>query len=361
MSKDGPSQPDFTGAAQATADSSRAAGEAQTWANRPGINTPFGQQTWDVTPQWDPTTNQYVNSWTQNTNLTPEAQQALDSQMRVTQGRSDIAEGLVGQAADQFSNPVDWDSFSPMASTPQGGAMPDVPQYNAENIQRSIGDAGKYNQDAISALNEQFDSRQEPRLQREAAARKTELYNQGLKEGDEAYDNAMSDLDQSQQDTRRQADLDAILTGGQEAQRYQGMDATAGNFANSASQQSLAQQLGIGAQGFQQDMSKQGTQYDQASQSANFQNQTRQQQIAETLQQRGLGINEINAILNGQQVGMPTMPGFNAAGRSAPTDYSGAANSQYGANLDAYNTQQQNNQGLYSGILNAAMMFGNGS
>jgi SOS response regulatory protein OraA/RecX len=35
--------------------------------------------------------------------------------------------------------------------------------------------------------------------------------------------------------------------------------------------------------------------------SANYQNQLRQQQIAEDMQRRGYSLNEINAILTGQQ------------------------------------------------------------
>jgi hypothetical protein len=111
MSKSTPKAPDYTAAAQATAESSRDVTEQQTWANRPTINTPFGQQSWDVTPTWDPSTEQYLNSWTQNTNLTPEAQQALDSQLALTQGRSNLAEGLLGRVQEEYGAPMDWSQF----------------------------------------------------------------------------------------------------------------------------------------------------------------------------------------------------------------------------------------------------------
>src|SRR5690606_6038886 len=97
MSKNAPDPPDYQAAAQEQAQSSREVTEQQTWANRPTINTPFGQQTWEVTPVWDPATNQYINTWTQNTNLTPESQAALDAQMDITMGRSNLANSMLGR------------------------------------------------------------------------------------------------------------------------------------------------------------------------------------------------------------------------------------------------------------------------
>jgi hypothetical protein len=367
MTKSTPDPPDYRAAAEETAASSRGVTEQQTWANRPNINTPFGQQTWEVTPQWDPSTGQYLNTWTQNTNLTPESQAALDSQMRITQDKSNLAESMIGRAQNEYGQEMDWDQFTDMANAPEAsqyGELPDVPGYERENIQRSIGDSGRYRDEATAALNEQFDKRMEPRLQRQMESRRTQLYNQGLKEGDEAFDNAMGDLGQEQEDARRQADLDAILTGGQEAQRYQGMDVASGSFANQAAQQALQQQLGIGSQEFQQGTTRAGmedtraqTGFGQELQRSNYQNTQRQQQIAEEMQRRGLTINEMNAILTGQQVNMPNMPGFNQAAASAATNYTGAARDQYGAEMDAFNAQQQQMQGIMQGAAGGAMMF----
>jgi hypothetical protein len=83
---------------------------------------------------------------------------------------------------------------------------------------------------------------------------------------------------------------------------------------------------------------------------ANYTNQLRQQQIAEEMQKRGLTINEMNAILTGQQVGMPSMPGFNSASKSESTQYNQAAQNQYDAQLDAFNAQNQQMQGMMSGV-----------
>lgn len=340
MSKATPASPDYTGAANAQADSSKEVTEQQTWANRPTINTPFGQQTWEVKPQWDPATGQYLNSWTQNTNLTPESQGALDSQMRIQQGKSGLAESKIGQMSQEFGQPMNWDSFEQLAGTPG------TPNYNPENIQKSIGDTPDYMKSAEDAIYGQWSGRQEPRMQQDQDRMRTQLYNSGLKEGDQAYNDAMQRQSEDQNDARTQAQYQATIGSGAEAQRMQGMDATAGGFANSAAQQSLQQQLGIGSQQFNQNMA-----------GAGYQNQLRQQQISEQMQQRGFSLNEINAILNGQQVSMPNMPGFNTANASQAAQYNSAAQNQGQYNLDAFSAQQAGLNSAMSGLSSGAMMF----
>jgi DNA-binding transcriptional MerR regulator len=76
----------------------------------------------------------------------------------------------------------------------------------------------------------------------------------------------------------------------------------------------------------------------------------RQQALAEAMQRRGFSINEINAILNGQQVAMPQMPGFSTASAAQPVQYLDAAKSQYQSQLDAFNAQQGGFAGLMGGV-----------
>jgi hypothetical protein len=75
------------------------------------------------------------------------------------------------------------------------------------------------------------------------------------------------------------------------------------------------------------------------------------------MQRRGFSLNEINAILNGQQIGMPNMPAFNTANRSETAQYNNAAQSQGQYDLDAFNAQQAGMNSLLSGAGSAAMMF----
>jgi hypothetical protein len=81
-----------------------------------------------------------------------------------------------------------------------------------------------------------------------------------------------------------------------------------------------------------------------------------QQGIADILQQRSQGLNELQALLGGEQVGMPQMPGFSQAGSAQAPNYLGAAQAGYGSALNAYNAQQMGMQGLMQGGMDAGML-----
>lgn len=279
MGKSVPATPDYVGAAQQTSAASAATTEAQTVANRPDVNTPWSSQTWNATPTWDPTTGTYVNQWTSNTNLVPGAQDALNSQISAQGKISDTANTLAGQENDQATQPLDWSNFQALGKTP--------------------GSSNDYAQKAADAAYQQYTNRNQPLQDRASAHLDTQLQNQGLKPGDEAYDQAMLQLRNQQSDANTQADLAATQFGVAGGQTMQGEDLN----------------------------------------SANYQDQVRQQQISEDLTKRGFTTNEINAMLTGQQVQTGPSPQFNASGAASPTNYSGAAASSYGGAVNAANVQ----------------------
>jgi hypothetical protein len=94
--------------------------------------------------------------------------------------------------------------------------------------------------------------------------------------------------------------------------------------------------------------------------SVGLQTQLRQQKIAEEAQRRNMSLNEMNALMSGQQVQAPQMPGFQTATSSQPVDSMGAARLTGQSMLDQYNAQQQGMQGMMSGAMglgsSAAMM-----
>ena len=94
--------------------------------------------------------------------------------------------------------------------------------------------------------------------------------------------------------------------------------------------------------------------------SSQYQNQLRQQAIAEEAQRRNMSLNEMNALLTGQQVNAPQMPGFNSASKSDTPDLLKAAGMTGQSNLDAFNAQQQGQQSGMSGLMSlgsTAMMM----
>lgn len=424
MTNSSPPAPDYAGAAQAQGAASMDVTNTQNFANRPDINTPFGSQWWTTAQDVDPATGQLVTRWQQNNALTDPYQKALDSQMSITQGRSDAAQSMLGDVTKNATNPMDWNSFQALGTGPQSynplqgpsqSGNVAAPQMTgrvsgpqSQQLQRSLDSSGLQNVDsgqqyvdkAGDAVYNQFSRRQEPLFQDQNASLKQQLYNSGLKEGDEAYDKAMRNQQNQQSDARLNAMDQATQASGAQASRIQGMDLStnqnqfgqrqaSGQFANDASGQQYGQDLqGANFQSGQNDQQfSQGTsnagfnlgqnaqQYQQGLQGSNFQagqmqqqfgNQAtqsnyqdlvRQQQIAEALQQRNLPLNQMNALLSGQQVGQQAMPDFNKAGLSQTPDLMSAAQGQYGAAVGDANASNANNQQWMSALATGAMML----
>ena len=317
MSKDAPKAPDYEAAAEEQGRSSREVTEQQTWANRPNQNTPWGSTTWSSQPYRDPTTGQMLNRWTQNVSLDPRLQRILDTQFGVQGARSDLAGSMTGRMQDEYGEAMNWDDFDRM-----GGRV------GAQPLTRSIGQHDRYVQDAEDAIYGKFTNKMDSRFAKDMASQDAQLRAQGLKPGDAAYDRALEEAREEQNQAYEQAAYQATIGAGQEAQRYQGMDATAGQFRNAASQQA----------------------YDMRMESSKYDTLRRQQQITEEMQKRGFSLNEINAILHGQQVGMPGMPDFTSATKAEGPQYLNAAQMQGQADLDRFNAEQQAMQGMMSGI-----------
>jgi hypothetical protein len=360
MSKTVPATPDYVGAAQQTAQASADTTEAQTVANRPDINTPWSSQTWQATPTWDPTTGTYVNDYTENTSLVPQAQDALNSQLGVAENQSATADTLTQQANQQLTQPLDWSSFDTLAATPQAQS------YNDPTLQSSINTSGvtpvstanTYANNAAQAVLQQYTTQNAPLQSQAINSMQASLENQGLKPGDQAYDTAMLNLQNQQSTANTQASLGATQFGVQGGQIMQGEDlaqnqnafeqaGTEATFANSAAQSTLQDQMASGAQSYGQDLS-----------SANYADTSIQQQESQDLTQRGFTTNEINSMLTGQQVQTGPSPQFNAAGASQPTNYSSAAQNLYSAALSGANVQNagtSNTLGAGIGILGALL------
>ena len=275
-----PKAPDYKGAAEATAASDLAQLKFQTRANRPTRNNPWGSESWDQGADGE---------WTQNVNLNADSQAALDSQLGLQRGKSDLAGGMMGRLEDEFGEQMDWSKF---------GNQTDL-NFNPDELRQRAEDASY----------DRSTSRLDPRFEQESQALEVKLRNQGLGAGDEAYDNAMANQGRTKEDAYANARNDATLTGRAE------------------SAQAYGQQQG----------------------QADYANKLRQNQISEEMKKRGTSLNEMNAVLNGQQVNTPQFENFSEAGRAQATDYSGAAQSKSNAEQMAYQSQM----GAISGLAGA--------
>jgi hypothetical protein len=271
-----PDSPDYRGAAEEQGASAKENTSYQTFANRPNMVTPWGRQDWEATPGTDPATGKPVNEWTSTISLSGPQQEALDQQLNIQTGRSKAAFGLLDQATEAFETPFDWGGLTERQGLEDVGYDPTGARDRAEQ-----------------ALFQRQMNLQEPGLTQQEEARRARMEAMGisLEGGSEAFERAQTGMDTNRANIRENAALQAIAGGGQEAGRELG--------------------LATGAAGFN--------------------NQQRAAEIAEEAQRRGMSLNELNALLTGQQVQLPEVSQgqpSSTAGKADTTNYLGAAQMQ---------------------------------
>ena len=258
----------------------------QTYANRPTQYTPEGYSKWTNTQVIDPSTGKPVTQWTQTIGMTPEAQNLYNKNQAMANARADIAGNLTNRAANEFGQKMDWSNLSPMGRVPNSQfTMPE----------QDVGDPNAYRQRSQDAMYNMARSRLDPQFAGKRQELEIKLRNQGIGPEDAAYKAQMGALGNQETDAYNQANWSSVGAGRDES------NAMFAQMMN-RNQNAYGQALGSNQQNFNQAM--QGSQYA---------NQIRQQQIAEQLTKRGASLNEINALMSGQQVNMPNMPGFSQA------------------------------------------------
>ena len=277
-----PATPDYTGAAAAQGAANVEAARVSSKLSNPNMYTPYGTQL--VSYNGDqPTITQTLN---------PEAQKTLEQQQ---QTQYQLA-SLSSKGADLASNVLD-KSFN------FGGPSVQT-SLDLSNVAKMPVNAGMTGQEAIM-------SRLEPSLAKQRTSTETNLINQGLRPGTEAYDNAIQLLGQQENDARTQAALTGI------------------NLDTSAN-----------AQG-----------YNQALQGAQFGNTAQQQALAQAIQQRQMPLNEITALMSGSQIQNPQFGAYQGTNVQAEPIFA-ATQAQGQAAQNNYNqqvaTQNANTAGLYS-------------
>lgn len=256
LSPDAPPAPDYTGAAQATAAGNADAARINAKANRVSQYTPYGNLIYSNGINGD------QDQWRADIQLSPDQQALLDQQNRTSRSLAGLQDQGVNYVSGMMQSPFD-----------QG------------NLPGQTINAGQTAQDAIMArLNPQMDRRQE--------ALRTQLANQGLNLGSEAYGNAMSDFNQVRNDAEMQAALKGIDVG----------------------------------------------------------QQARQQAIQEQSFFRNEPLNTLNALRTGSQVTNPTFTNVPQQQYAAGPNYSQAAQSQGQFDLGNYNVQQSQTNAILGGL-----------
>lgn len=361
-----PPAPDYAGAAVAQGAANVETARASAKLSNPNVYSPYGTQL--VSYDGDvPTIRQ---------TLTPEAQRTLEAQQTLQGNLARLGGTAYTNAFGALSTPF---SFGGQVQTQfnQGGPLQNAPsagQYglarggpNAPNLtsQLDLSNVAKMPVNAGTTAQEAIMRRLEPNLARQRTSTETQLINQGLRPGTEAYDNAARILGEQENDLRSQAALQGLnldiganqqgftqaVQGGQFANAADLAEFSARQQAQQAENQAIAQNYGQGMTASQAQNAIEAQRYNQARQSAEFGNTAQQQALAQALTQRQLPLNEISALMSGSQIQNPQFAAYQGQ-NIAPAPIANATAQQGAYNQNLYNQQvgtyNTNVEGLYN-------------
>jgi len=353
-----PPAPDYTASAEKTAESQNNSNLQTNYGNRPNQYTPFGSQTWTTSSQIDPASGKPVTQWNQHTNLTPQAQSALNSQLQVQQNQSSLARDMQSHVSDSMNNPYNFDSAHGWGHVTNGaGANQNFNTNYLDNSSRiqtgGISGAGMY-RPVTDSIYEGGLNRIMPQYQQQQSDLRTQLANRGIALGSEASNRALFNLGRTQDYGINDLYNQSIQGGLGASAQLQNLQINQGNFGNSAllnAQNMNANALNNQNQALGFSNQAQNQNYNQSMGMANFDNALRQAQIAEGLQRQLTPLNMMNAVMNGNQVAMPTMPTFNPSQNNVGVNYSGATQQSGQYATDVYNAQTAQQSAMTNGLM----------
>ena len=261
--------PKVTAAAQTTSNVNTAV--ANSYLGNANEVNPYGTVNYAVTG-YNNVDGQKVPTFTKTTTLDSAQQQLLDQQNQLGNQMNGIAGRQLSNLDATLSKPVD---FSGAPAAPNA-------------------DRAKYEEAMFSRIN--------PELQRSRAALESQLANQGIMPGSEAYREAIALSDRGINDARNQT----VLSAGD----YAGQELSQGQSARNAA-------------------------------------------VQEILTQRNQPINEISTLMNGGQVTMPQFQQYQGGG-VAGTDVAGITQAAYQNQMQQYQQKMASRNAMMGGIAGLA-------
>lgn len=286
--------------------------------------------------------------------LTPDAQAAVNAQMRVQRRLAELGGTAMDNVQAVLSQP-----FVPTSTEIQKdfggyGEVPDASKFMAKTevpLQYSIDTSGAVAMPINAGTNAQklILERLNPTIEAGDVSFRQQLANQGLVPGTEAYDKAFRNREMSKNDLYNQAALQGINL--DLAARQQNINELLGlgTFANQAQLAGAGLFNQATGQNFGQGIQSQSLGYNQALNRAQFRNTAQQQQLAQDLALRSQPIQELAAIMGGSQVQLPQFPGYTPT-QVAPAPTFAGTQAQYQGQLGAANAQNAANSQLTQGL-----------
>lgn len=204
-----PPAPDPAATAAAQGAINKETAETQARLNRVNEYTPYGSSVYTKTADSD------ASDYTRTTTLDPAQKAIFDQQTAISGDLNTLAGDQLGRVSTALANPYSY------------GGLPGAPVAN---------DAAR--QQVIDSLYGQYQSRLDPRFQDEQAALATQLANQGIGVGSDAYTKSMESFGRTKNDAYTSALNQAVASGGGEQSRLFGLQ---GNERERAIQEYTAQ------------------------------------------------------------------------------------------------------------------------
>jgi hypothetical protein len=206
---------------------------------------------------------------------------------------------------------------------------------------------------AVESVRDAMMGRLAPARQQGRNAEIQRLKNQGIPENSEAFQRALTRLDQGDTDAQQQALLGAageygnifnrgLSANNQQLQQQQAIAALRGN--------QRAQQFGENQAIADFDQRVRGQQFNEQGQQAQLAGMLRQQSLAEQDRIRQSPMNDFLRLTQGINPTMPQMPSFMAGTGYNAADMQGAGQRQYDAQMDAFNASQAQSGNFMSGL-----------
>ncbi len=315
-----PAPPDYTAAATAQGQANVNSAIASNFLNQANQNTPYGslKYDYDMTNGYRLPDGTIIPRTTVTQVLSPEQQKLLDQNNLMSGQLNDLAIRGIGYVDQASRTPIDQSTLPGM-----------VGNINQRNYRTGTGidDYSAHRDRITNAMME----RMQPSIDRDRERLRTQLANQGITQGSEAYNTEQTNFQKGVNDQR----IAALLGGNQEQQMmFDQAQRDLDNY-NRAQEGMFSQGLASGQ----------------------FANQARSQAIQEADYFKNQPLNMLNALRSGNQVNMPSFGNMMGGATIQPAPMYAATNDAYNAALNKYQADLQSRSAILGGIAGIGKAF----
>lgn len=308
-----PAPPDYAAAAVEQGKANTNSAIATNFLNQANQVGPNGSlnYTYDTAGGYTLPDGTVIPRTTATTTLSPDQQKLYDQNNLMSRNLNDLAIRGIGYVDQASQTPIDQSQLPGMVGSLQQRQFRD-------------GTGGEDFTAHRDRITEAMMQRMQPNIDRQREQMRTQLANQGITQGSEAYGTEQHQFQQGVNDQR----IAALLAGDQEQQMYWDQEQRGLNNYNQAQEGNFAQGLASGQ----------------------FTNQARSQAIQEADYFKNQPLNMLNSLRTGGQTQMPVFGNVSAGSSIAPAPTYAAVNDSYTAALEKYRTDSSAWANMLSGI-----------